>query len=58
MAYKILYCIYKNERQYDCWLWSIIIADSKQQAKDKLIRQCERKNLDIRYIIRIKEVKK
>ena len=32
MSYKILYSIYKTKRLYDCWMWSIVSADTKEEA--------------------------
>ena len=43
MTYKILYSIYKTKRMYDCWVWSIVSADTKEKAMNKLKQQCERK---------------
>ena len=56
MSYKILYSIYKTKRMYDCWVWSIVAADTKEEAIDKLKQQCERRNINFKYIVKVKEL--
>lgn len=56
MNYKILYSIYKTERLYDCWMWSIVSADTKEEAINKLKQQCERRNINFKYIVKVKEL--
>ena len=56
MTYKILYSIYKTEKMYDCWVWSIVAADTKEEAVEKLKQQYERRNINFKYIVKIKEI--
>ena len=56
MSYKILYSIYKTKRLYDCWMWSIVAADTKEEAINKLKQQCERRNINFKYIVKVKEL--
>ena len=56
MNYKILYSIYKTKRLYDCWMWSIVSADTKEEAINKLKQQCERRNINFKYIVKVKEL--
>ncbi|WP_455937698.1 hypothetical protein [Gemella morbillorum] len=56
MTYKILYSIYKTKRLYDCWMWSIVAADTKEEAIKKLEEQCKKKNINFKYIVKVKEV--
>ena len=56
MTYKILYSIYKTKRMYDCWVWSIVAANTKEEAINKLKQQCERRNINFKYIVKVKEL--
>ena len=56
MTYKILYSIYKTKRLYDCWMWSVVSADTKEEAIEKLKQQCERRNINFKYIVKVKEL--
>ena len=56
MNYKILHSIYKTERMYDCWMWSIVSADTKEEAVNKLKQQCERRNINFKYVVKVKEL--
>ena len=47
---------YKTKRMYDCWVWSIVAADTKEEAINKLKQQCKRRNINFKYIVKVKEL--
>ena len=56
MTYKILYSIYKTKRLYDCWMWSIVSADTKEEAINLLKDYYNKLNRKINYILSIVEI--
>ena len=56
MTYKILYSIYKTKRLYDCRMWSIVSADTKEEAINLLKDYYNKLNRKINYILSIVEI--
>lgn len=55
MTYEINFSVYINEQHPDCWLWNTIIADSEQEAIEKLMKKHNKEGKKINLILSISE---
>lgn len=56
MTYEINFSVYINEKYPDCWLWNTIIADSEQEAIEKLMKKHNKEGKKINLILSISEI--
>ena len=55
MTYEINFSVYINEKYPDYWLWNTIIADSEQEAIEKLMKKHNKEGKKINLILSISE---
>ena len=56
MKYEINFSKYINEKYPDFWLWNTIIADSEQEAIEKLKKKHNKDGKKINSILSISEI--
>lgn len=56
MTYEINFSMYINEKYPDYWLWNTIIADSEQEAIEKLMKKHNKEGKKINLILSISEI--
>ena len=56
MTYEINFSVYIKEKYPDCWLWNTIIADSEQEAIEKLMKKHNKEGKKINLILSISEI--
>ena len=55
MRYEINFSKYINEKYPDYWLWNTIIANSMEEAVEKLKKRHNRDGKKINYILSVTE---
>lgn len=56
MKYEVNFSKYINEKYPNYWLWNTIIADSEQEAIEKLKKKHNKDGKKINFILSISEI--
>lgn len=55
MKFEVNFSKYINEKHQDYWLWNTVIANSKEEAVEKLKKKHNKNGKKINYILSVEE---